>query len=194
MCFNMRGMKYVLVATSLSLSACSYFFPDKEKDYLYSQSIADLEVPPHQSAITTERFIEPFNRSEASAYRVEKKSAAETIFLEFNSSFAHVWRVVGKALTRESLEITDRNRLQATYYIQYDPMLKEVADGSYWAEFLFLFADDVHQEQPYQIVLKEIPQGTQLFIKDEQGKILSSGKGKQLLELLFSTIKEDFAD
>jgi len=185
--------KLLLIALCFGLSGCSYFFPDKEKDYLYSQSIEDLELPP-QVKNAPVSFNASDNNLIPSQYQVTMQHEAGQDFLQFNASFAYVWRVVGKALTRESLEITDKNRLNASYYVQYDPELKQVADGSYWAEFLFLFADDVHQERPYEIVLKEVAQGTQLFVKGNTKADPPSDKGQQLLELLFATIQKDFAD
>lgn len=188
----MKLFKALIILSLIPLSACSYFFPDKEKDYVYSKQIATLEMPPdlkaeNNSVDITESF-DPITLSNTIEF-IQQESQA---YLLINSTFAHVWRVVGKALTERSIEITDKNRSLATYYVQYDPNAKDVEDGSYWDEVIFFFGSDPHQEKPYQVFLAKLNQRTQVFIRDEQGRPLSQGEGLQLLTALFETIKKDF--
>lgn len=178
------------------VAACSYFFPDKEKDYVYSKQIAALEMPPDLQAekmqLVTDNSSEPVPLVLNNTIEFFKDDLGA--YLRINSPFAYVWRVVGKALTARSIEITDKNRSLATYYVQYDSTRQEVADGSFWAEIVFFFGSDVHQEKPYQIFLTVTEQGTEVFVQDELGNNLSAGDGEKLLTLLYETIKKDFED
>lgn len=181
-----------IVFTFSQLTACSYFFPDKEKDYIYSEEIAALEIPPELQAANKPVTPSKADRPTSLTYEAVLVSEPEKTFVRIDSSFAHVWRIVGKALTEISVEITDKNREQALYYVQYDPELQSAnEDGSYWQELVFMFGSDIHQELPYQVFLEPSDKGINVFIRDEHAKALSEGKGLKLLRLIFDTINND---
>jgi uncharacterized lipoprotein len=190
-------MKLIYIPVALvfcQLTACSYFFPDKEKDYIYSQEISALEIPPELQA--DKKLVAKIQRddSQSLAYEVVFVTDPELTFIRINSSFAHVWRIAGKALTELPLEITDKNREKALYYVQYDPDLKDAdKDGSYWQELVFMFGSDIHQELPYQIFLEPSEKGVRILVRDENANTLSDGLGLQLLRLIFDTINNDLA-
>jgi len=190
---KMRLIRVLTVFIGLQLTACSYFFPDKEKDYLYSKEISALEIPPELRAEEKPNTqISEKSVPKSFAYEVVLVTEPEQTFLRVNSSFAHVWRIVGKALTEVNVEVTDKNRAQAVYYVQYDPELQDAdKDGSYWQELVFMFSSDIHQELPYQIFLESSEDNTHIFVRDKSAKVLSEDKGLQLLRLIFDTINKD---
>lgn len=189
----MKLIRVLAIFIGLQLTACSYFFPDKEKDYSYSKQISALEIPPELKVDKRVNPQIPANDAAKSlTYEVVLVTDPENIYLRVNSSFAHVWRIVGKALTEMNVEVTDKNREQALYYVQYDPELQDAdKDGSYWQELVFMFSSDIHQELPYQVFLTATDDGTRIFVRDESAKVLSEGKGLQLLRLIFDTINHD---
>jgi outer membrane protein assembly factor BamC len=190
---GMKLSKISLIFSVTLVTACSSFFPDKEKDYIYSKEIAALEMPPN---LSEEQSADPLpidTTPSALTNTVEFIQDNEGSYLLINSSFAHVWRVTGKALTERSIEITDKIRSIATYYVQYDQNVQDVKDGSFWDELVFFFGDDPNQEKPYQVFLQQSEQGIRIFVRDEEGNNLSEGNGLHLLNLLFDTIKKDFA-
>jgi len=193
--FLTNGMKLskIIVIFSVTLvTACSSFFPDKEKDYVYSKEIAALEMPPN---LSEDQVADPADTDvtpNALTNTVELIKDNEGSYLLINSSFAYVWRVTAKALTERSIEITDKDRSTATYYVQYDPDVQDVEDGSFWDEVVFFFGDDPNQEKPYQVFLQKSEQSILIFVRDEQGNNLSEGNGLHLLNSLFDTIKKDF--
>jgi len=192
----MRLIRILTVFIGLQLTACSYFFPDKEKDYIYSKEISALEIPPELRAQAQPNTqISEQSVPKSFAYEVVLVTEPEQTFLRVNSSFAHVWRIVGKALTEVNVEVTDKNREQALYYVQYDPELQDAdKDGSYWQELVFMFSSDIHQELPYQVFLEPSEDNTRIFIRDESAKVLSEDKGLQLLRLIFDTINKDIQE
>ena len=189
-------IRVLTIFIALQLAACSYFFPDKEKDYIYSKEIAALEIPPEliagqQASYQTKGGDAPRSLT----YEVVLVTEPEGTFLRVNSSFAHVWRIVGKALTEVNVELTDKNREQAIYYVQYDPELQAAdQDGSYWQELVFMLSSDIHQELPYQIFLVPTEEGTRIFVRDESAKVLSENKGLQLLRVIFDAINQDISE
>jgi len=193
---KMRLIRVLTVFIGLQLTACSYFFPDKEKDYLYSKEISALEIPPELRAEEKPNTqISEKSVPKSFAYEVVLVTEPEQTFLRVNSSFAHVWRIVGKALTEVNVEVTDKNRAQAVYYVQYDPELQDAdKDGSYWQELVFMFSSDIHQELPYQIFLESSEDNTHIFVRDESAKVLSEDKGLKLLRLIFDTINKDIKE
>ncbi len=189
----MKPIKLIVILSLILVTACGRFFPDKEKDYVYSRETPPLEIPPEMQAdklaAESEEIAVPATLSKAIQFIDEGEN---NTYLRINSPFAHIWRVVGKALTERSIEITDKNRSIATYYVQYDPEVQVVTDGSFADEFVFFFAGDANQELPYQVFLMDTELGTAIFVQDQLGNNLSEGDGLKLLNLLYDTIKQDF--
>jgi len=189
----MKPIKLIYLLLLTQVSACSYFFPDKEKDYVYSKEIRPLDIPPdlqaENSLVQQDPQLVPVTLSNT----ITRVDDGIEVYLRVNSPFAHAWRVVGKALTASSIEIPDKNRTDAIYYVQYDPFLQLVEDGSFWDEFVFFFGDDPNQEMPYQIYLTQTELGANIYVRDDFGDTLNHGDGIKLLDLLFATIEKDFA-
>lgn len=189
----MNPSKLILISAITLSSACSQFFPDKEKDYVYSREIPPLQIPPELEAehlaLQQEALVIPDTLSKTLEFIDQGENQT---FLRINSPFAHIWRVVGKALTERAIEITDKNRSLAIYYVQYDPELQAVSDGSFWDEVVFFFGSDANQEIEYNVFLVESDLGTEIYVRDQLGNKLSEGDGIKLLNLLYDTILEDF--
>jgi outer membrane protein assembly factor BamC len=189
----MKPIKLTLIFSVALLAACSQFFPDKEKDYVNSREIPALQTPPgmqaEQETAASEEVIVPLTLSKTIEYVDQGEN---NTYVRINSPFAHVWRLVGKALTERAVEITDKNRSIGTYYVQFDPEVQTVSDGSFWDEFVFFFGGDANQELPYQVFLTESELGTDIFMRDQLGNKLFQGDGIILLNLIFDTIKQDF--
>ena len=189
----MKAIKLFIIFTFTFVTACSQFFPDKEKDYVNSKQIPPLQIPPGMQAdklaAELEAVVVPLTLSKTIEYIDQGEN---NTYLRINSPFAHVWSLVGKALTERVVEITDKNRSIATYYVQYDPEIQMVSDGGFWDEVVFFFGSDANQELPYQVFLTESELGTDIYVRDQLGNNLSQGDGIKLLNLIFDTIKKDF--
>ena len=135
----------------------------------------------------------------------ESPEPEETIYvdlLEFSGGATRIriedtiernWRTVGKALSRNSIEITARDELDKIYFVQYDADFKKVEDGSLWDEVLFIFGSDPAQEKEFRVRLVENGSLTEVIVLDKNDKPTSKGPGFKLLRLLYETIKEDLA-
>lgn len=114
--------------------------------------------------------------------------------LRINVPFARTWRIVGKALSRKSIEVTERNQEAGVFTVQYDPDEQKVEDGSYWNEVVFMFSGIQSNEKTYLLKLEEKNQQTDIVVVDEEQQPLSDATSFKLLTLLQETIKADLAN
>ena len=113
--------------------------------------------------------------------------------LHINVPFTKAWRIVGKALTRKSIEVTERNQEAKLFTVQYDSDEKKVEDESYWDEVVFLFKGIQNNEKTYLLKLEENNQQTDIIVVDEDQQQLSDPASFKLLTLVEETIKADLA-
>lgn len=113
--------------------------------------------------------------------------------LRINVPFTRAWRMVNKALSRQAIEVTERNQEAGLYTVQYDPDERKVEDGSYWDEIVFMFSGIQSNEKTYLLKLERHNQQTDIVVADEDQQLLSDAASFKLLTLLQETIKADLA-
>lgn len=106
------------------------------------------------------------------------------------------WRLVSKALSRKSIEVTNRNQDEGFFVVQYDPDEQKVEDGSLWDEAVFMFRGFQGNEKEYLLKLDELDHKTEVMILDKEQQPLSGddSAGLKLLTLLQTAINIDLAD
>ncbi len=115
--------------------------------------------------------------------------------LRIGAPLARAWRIVGKALSRKSIEVTERNQEEGRFTVQYDPEEQKVEDGSLWDEAVFMFSGFQGNEKAYVLKLAENNQQTHIVLLDEAGQpLINDAAGLKLLTVLQDTIKADLAD
>lgn len=114
--------------------------------------------------------------------------------LRINVPFTRAWRIVNKALSRKSIEVTGRNQEAGLFTVEYDPDEQKVEDGSYWDEVVFMFSGIQSNEKTYLLKLAENNQQTDIVVVDEDQQLLSDAASFKLLTLLEETIKADLAN
>ena len=218
----MKNQQFVitLVIASLILVSCSSvksYFPDKQKDYRYSREIAGLRLPSDLSEHRIEELTIdpdlPVKIQEQEATEVvgqteetrqsqvgKQKSRVElagfnggALRLMVSESFKRTWYIVGKALSRQAVEVTDRNQSKGSFTIQFDPNKQIVEEGTLWDEFEFFFGEERHQDQQFHVLLADNGQRTEVVVTDEKGIPQSNGAGMGVLVVLFESIKDDLA-
>lgn len=198
-----------------NVTACSYiksYFPDKEKDYQFTTEIPPLKLPPdldknaELSALATgstepvsdqpaEASADPSEEEEVETPRVisvelVKFETGETR-LRIGAPVARAWRMVGKALSRNSLEVTERNQEDALFHVHYDPHEQAVEDGSIWDEVVFLFRGLQSEEKEYILKLVANNWQSEVVVLDADRQPLYEGPGLRLLNLLQETMVTD---
>ncbi len=212
--FGFLGVLFIL-SGAISCTSIKPYFPDKQKDYRYSQEISELRLPAdlaEQKVTVSEKKVDFPEKSEPQDFSKEldqdkkyrqsqiggKRGRVELVGFDGGAlrlivyePLKRTWYIVGKALSREAVEVTERNQAAASYTIQFDPDKKEIEDGSLWNEFEFFFGEDKHQDQKFHIILAEDGPRTEVVVTDEQGNPQSEGVGLGVLFMLFETIKKD---
>ena len=212
---NTVGLVTVFVV-AINTTACTRiksYFPDKEKDYQFRTEIPPLQLPadlqnhaikdktsiPDRVYETAETIQVPETEPEVETKPlftpvelVEFDGGATRLRIE--EPMERAWRYVGRALSRQSIEIIDRNEEQFVYVVQYDPDAQKVEDGTLWDEVVFLFGDEPAQEKEFRIRLTEKnSRMTEVIVLDENDVPISKDAGLHLLNLLKNTINSDLA-
>jgi len=207
---------FIIGAVLVNVSACTYIknlFPDKEKDYQFTTEIPPLVLPPDLSGgslanvpaappVTPEKADTAPAPSIEEAPAVERKSIqVELVDADQGTKQLHIgvpantaWRMVGKALSRKSVEVTNRNQEEKLFEVQYDPNKDEVEDESILdeAKFFLKGLDTTEQEFVLKLVENNNRQ-TDVIITDKEQKPVSNASSLSLLMLLHDTIKADLA-
>ncbi|TRW89700.1 outer membrane protein assembly factor BamC [Candidatus Methylobacter oryzae] len=212
---------FIIVAVLVNVSACTYIktlFPDKEKDYQFTTEIPPLTIPPDLAgdagaklptpapapapssvAETAEAAVAAPSTEEAPS--VERKSIHVELVdadqgtkrLRINAPLSMAWRMVGKALSRKSIEVTNRNQEEGLFRVQYDANKQAVEDGSVWDEVNFFFEGLQTTEREYILKLVENNRQTEVVVMDQDQKPVADSTSLNLLTLLHDTIKADLA-
>lgn len=112
--------------------------------------------------------------------------------LQVDQPQSQAWRLVARALSRQKIEIVERNIDKAYFYVKYDPDSIKPEDNSIWDEVAFLFGEDPSHEQEYRISLLETgQQTTEVTVQDSEGKTLSNRTATHLLKLITDGINLD---
>ncbi|MGR9013171.1 MAG: outer membrane protein assembly factor BamC [Gammaproteobacteria bacterium] len=113
--------------------------------------------------------------------------------LRIGASSITAWRMVGKALSRNSVELTNRNQEDRQFRVQYEPNKQKIEDGTFWDEIVFVFTGFDTPEQEYVLKLVESNQHTDLIIMNNEQQPVADETSLSLLTLLYDTIKADLA-
>jgi outer membrane protein assembly factor BamC len=148
------------------------------------------QAEPGTTAIITEQEIE----AEPAIYVELVEYSGGATRLRIEDSMERIWRTVGKALSRHSIEIIDRNELERVYLVLYDANFSKVKDGSLWDEAVFIFGSDPAQEEEFRIKLVEYGGFIEAIVLNKHDVPLSKGNGLKLLKVLYKTIKQDLAE
>ncbi|HIA45296.1 MAG TPA: outer membrane protein assembly factor BamC [Methylococcaceae bacterium] len=210
--------RLLLLMTIIIVSGCTRiktYFPDKQIDYRHSTELPVLEIPVDLRNNELERQIAEVKRAakivetttgQSSGASPEQQGLPLTQVvrlvsytggsprLEIAKSYDLTWRIVGKALIREGIEIVARNQANAVYFIQYDWNKSPISDGSLWDEFDFVFGEDPTREQEYQIRVFDSNGQSDIMLLDKNADALPQHESLPILKILEQAIKEDLAD
>jgi outer membrane protein assembly factor BamC len=115
--------------------------------------------------------------------------------LRLGAGFSKSWRVISKALSRNSIEVTERNHDKGLFTVQYDPDEKKAKDESFMDELSFILHGINSNEREYQLKLEEHDQKTDVIVLDEEHlPLLNNEPALRLLKVLADTTKADLAE
>ncbi|WP_031433747.1 outer membrane protein assembly factor BamC [Methylomarinum vadi] len=184
----------LLACLLLAVSACS-----SGKKY---RDTTKLETPPRLAIVEHAP-----GRTEVEEKQT-KKSLADSVFLDdlenptvlsIKKLFDRSWDLVGQALDKKGIEITDKNREQGVYYVKYDASI-DSGSQIFGNVKIFIFEQE-YAEAEYKLTVAWHETATEvraeMINKDkavnEDGEELGDGSPK-LLKALYDTIINELAD
>ncbi|NJA06917.1 outer membrane protein assembly factor BamC [Methylococcaceae bacterium WWC4] len=130
--------------------------------------------------------------AESAGERPQRQTSDGVSSLEIDQSIIQAWWLVSKSLSRQKLEIVERNMDKGYFFVKYDPNAIKPEDGSILDEFNFMFGDDPSQELEYRISLQALSaDATEVTVQDSEGRSLSNTAATSLLRLITDGIKLD---
>lgn len=211
------GRFIIIAAVLTNVPACSYvksLFPDKEKDYQFTTEIPPLTLPADlgKDSVLNAPVAAPVAEAAEDAPPADEAAEAEPVVerkliqvelvkaddgvsrLRIGVPLARAWRMVGKALSRHTIEVTSRNQEEGLMHVQYDPDEQAAEDDdSIQGEISFFLEGFGIHEKEYVVKLAGSNQQTEVMVTDKEHKPLAEGPGLKLLTLLYDTIKADLA-
>jgi outer membrane protein assembly factor BamC len=114
--------------------------------------------------------------------------------LNLNVPSARAWRIVGKALGRSGIDVTNRRAETGQVYIQIaDSNPKTEAEKSLLDESLSVFDGFISNETTYILQFRETNAKTAVTLLDAQLQSVSDGSDNKILTTLFEAIKADLS-
>jgi outer membrane protein assembly factor BamC len=162
-----------------------------------TETLSPDAAPEAQPVPTPETEVTPASgpdeRDTVSSVEIVKYDDGESR-LRLGSGLSKSWRVVNKALTRNTIEVTGRNFDQAQITIQYDPDEKKAKDESFMDEISFLFKGIGINDRQYILKLEAYDQHSDVVVLNEEHlPMLNDEAAVRLLKVLADTIKADLA-
>ena len=115
--------------------------------------------------------------------------------LRLGAGHSKSWRVINKALSRKTIEVTERNPEQAQIVVQYDPDEEKVKDEGFMDEIMFIFHGIKTNENEYVLKLEQHDQQTDVIVLNgEHLPLLNDDAALRLLKVMADTIKADLVE
>lgn len=149
-----------------------------------------------EQALLQKNFAQDMDDSEKAAVtevNIDSHSSGQ-MTLRINQNLARSWRIVGKAISRKNMEISERNLTGHYFEIHYDPEAKAMEDSSFWDDMRFIFGKENNQEQIYRVLLNETGNDTYIHVKPKDADDCTSDKCQKFFALLHESIQQSLSE
>jgi uncharacterized lipoprotein len=102
------------------------------------------------------------------------------------------WRIVGKALSRSGIEVTNRGQDSGQIYIQFVET-KQQPEKSLWDNTISVFNPFSENEQSYILQFHEANLKTSVTVLTPELQTITDGLDNKILLILFDAIKTDLS-
>lgn len=215
----MRILTVLLILGTLQgCGSLGNVFPDRKKEYKYSEQIASLEIPPDLTAFSIakspipsrDRIGDGISDGIAAIQRIGQASVIGTgipdikqavskppvertdegVYITVDDEFSIAWRMVGRALSRLEIEVEDLNRTEGVYYVIFEHKSDE--DGGFLS--VFFTEPGWTEELHLRVSVRKRADKTEVWVLDEDGEALSDGTGVDLLQMIREKIDQQLAE
>ena len=192
----------VLVFISLVLVSCAETEKSRYKD------TSHLEMPPEMEIVETEKVVvSEYEKLTNTGLgdNVLYEGSPEPPVMKIKKLFDRSWVLIEQALKLSEIEITDKNREQGVFYVNFDPDARDSKDAELIDSVTFFFFEDEYDAAAYKLkvewretdteVTAELVNqvNTDLLDDDEDMEDFeeSVDDGTKLLKKLYKTIRDD---
>ncbi len=112
--------------------------------------------------------------------------------LNLNVPLVRAWRIVGKALSRSGIEVTNRGQDSGQIYIQFVET-KQQPEKSLWDNTISVFNPFSENEQSYILQFHESNLKTSVTVLTPELQTITDGLDNKILLILFDAIKTDLS-
>ena len=192
----------VLVFISLVLASCAETEKSRYKD------TSHLEMPPEMEIVETEKVVvSEYEKLTNTGLgdNVLYEGSPEPPVMKIKKLFDRSWVLIEQALKLSEIEITDKNREQGVFYVNFDPDARDSKDAELIDSVTFFFFEDEYDAAAYKLkvewretdteVTAELVNqvNTDLLDDDEDMEDFeeSVDDGTKLLKKLYKTIRDD---
>ena len=194
---------FLLIIISLVLLSCAESRNSRYKD------TSHLEMPPEMEIVETEPVVvgeyEKLTNTGLGDEYVSYAGSAEKPVMKIKKLFDRSWVLVEQALKLSEIEITDKNREQGFFYVNFDPDAQGSKDTELIDGVSFFFFEDEYEAAAYKLIVKWNETDTEVTaelanqintdmldddedMEDFEGSVDS---GASLLKKLYKTIRDD---
>ena len=190
---------FFLALFSLVLVSCAESKNSRFSDTSHLERPPEMEIAETAKEVVAEEDKEISNTGLGDEY-VSYSDSAEKPMMKIKKLFDRSWILVEQALKLSKIEITDKNRDQGFFYVNFDPNAEESKDNA-----SFSFFEDEYDAAAYKLIVEwsetttevtaELVNGVNTDLPDDdedredsEGSV-DSGAG--LLRKLYKTIKDD---
>ncbi len=147
------------------------------------EKIAVVENRPTLTDAETE-----LNRNEIQVSLIHENAPT----LNLNVPLVRAWRIVGKALSRSGIEVTNRGQDSGQIYIQFVEA-KQQPEKSLWDNTISVFNPFSENEQSYILQFHEANLKTSVTVLTPELQTITDGLDNKILLILFDAIKTDLS-
>jgi len=193
---------FLLILISSVLVSCAEVEKSRYKD------TSHLEMPPEMEIVETEPVVvgeyEKLTNT-GLGDDVSYMGPDEDPVMKIKKLFDRSWVLVEQALKLSEIEITDKNREQGVFYVNFDPDARDSKDTELIDNVSFFFFEDEYDAAAYKIKVKWRETDTEVtaelvdqvntdLLDDDEDKEDFEGSvdgGSKLLKKLYKTIRDD---
>lgn len=179
-----------LKAGTLTMVASRPQSPEPTPDAEVAESVA---LPQEEQKQSTEEARPELETQNAQSHPAVPIASAGVSTLQIDQPLKQAGRIVARAMSRQKLEIVERNLDKGYFYVRFDPEATTlVEEDSLLDEIKFLLGDDPSQELEYRVALHELnSQLTEVTVQNTEGKPLATKPANRLLQLITDAINQD---
>jgi outer membrane protein assembly factor BamC len=190
---------FFLALFSLVLVSCAESKNSRFRDTSHLEKPPEMEIAETAKEVVAEEDKEISSTGLGDEY-VSYSDSAEKPMMKIKKLFDRSWILVEQALKLSKIEITDKNRDQGFFYVNFDPNAEESNDN-----VTFLFFEDEYDAAAYKLIVEWNETATEVTtelvnrvntdlpdeedMEDFEGSVVDGGA--KLLKKLYKTIRDD---